>query len=42
MSGYVTMAPLHARLTGEDPYGPKALERYLAILRAVAVGLWSP
>jgi AcrR family transcriptional regulator len=41
LSGYVTMAPLHARLTGDDPYGPKAMARYLDVMRAVAAGLWN-
>jgi len=40
MSGYVTMAPLHARLTGEDPHGPSAVARHLEILTAVAGSLW--
>jgi AcrR family transcriptional regulator len=40
MSGYVTMAPLHARLTGEDPHGPHAIARHLEILTSVAGSLW--
>ncbi len=41
MSGYVTMAPLHARLSGDDPYGPKAVARQLELMRAAALSLWS-
>jgi AcrR family transcriptional regulator len=40
LSGYVTLAPLHARLTGEDPLGRAARARHAALLRAVARGLW--
>jgi TetR/AcrR family transcriptional regulator len=40
MSGYVTMAPLHARITGEDPHGERAIARYIDLMRAVAASLW--
>lgn len=41
MSGYVTMAPLHARLTGQDPYGASAIEEQLLLMANVAMALWS-
>ncbi len=41
MSGYVTMAPLHARLTGRDPHGTEAVGEQLAFMRALARQLWS-
>jgi AcrR family transcriptional regulator len=40
ISGYVTLAPLHARLLGEDPLGPSALEHEDGFLRLVARSLW--
>jgi AcrR family transcriptional regulator len=40
ISGYVTLAPLHAKLLGEDPLGPHALEDEEAFLRLVARSLW--
>lgn len=41
MSGYVTMAPLHARLTESDPYGDAAIEEQLALMARVAMQLWT-
>lgn len=40
MSGYVTMAPLHARLTDSDPYGD-ALDEQLLLMANVAMQLWN-
>jgi AcrR family transcriptional regulator len=40
MSGYVTMAPLHRRLLGEDPLGKRARTRHLAFLKDLAGALW--
>jgi len=40
MSGYITMAPLHRRLLGEDPLGKPARELHLAFLRSLAGALW--
>lgn len=42
MSGYMTMAPLHARLTGEDPYGSQAIASQLLLMQRMARELWSP
>ena len=41
MSGYVTMAPLHARLTGRDPYGKEAVDAQIDLMRRVAGELWA-
>jgi len=40
MSGYVTMAPLHRRLLGEDPLSKRARARHLAFLKDLAQALW--
>ncbi|HEY2510932.1 MAG TPA: helix-turn-helix domain-containing protein [Polyangiaceae bacterium] len=40
LSGYVTLAPLHARLLGEDPHGRAWSARHAALLGAVARNLW--
>jgi len=40
MSGYVTMAPLHRRLLGEDPLSKRARERHLDFLKGLARALW--
>jgi TetR/AcrR family transcriptional regulator len=40
MSGYVTMAELHGRLTGADPLGPAAVAAQLALMRSLAGLLW--
>ena len=40
MSGYITMAPLHRKLLGEDPMSKKARERHLTFLRSLAAALW--
>jgi len=40
MSGYITMAPLHRKLLGEDPLSKRARERHLAFLRTLAGALW--
>src|SRR5215470_11314729 len=40
MSGYVTNAPLHRRLLGEDPLSKRARERHLAFLKSLATALW--
>jgi AcrR family transcriptional regulator len=40
MSGYVTMAPLHRRLLGEDPLGKRARARHLDFLKDLARALW--
>jgi AcrR family transcriptional regulator len=40
MSGYVTMAPLHRRLLGEDPLGKRARTRHLDFLKDLARALW--
>jgi len=42
MSGYVTLAPLHARLLGEDPLSPLALEQQAAMLRLLVSASWAP
>jgi TetR/AcrR family transcriptional regulator len=41
LSGYVTMAPLHRKLLGEDPLGKRAREHHLAFLRSLAGALWA-
>jgi AcrR family transcriptional regulator len=41
LSGYVTMAPIHARLLGEDPLDEEARERHIAFLKRLAKVLWS-
>jgi TetR/AcrR family transcriptional regulator len=41
MSGYVTMAPLHARLTDTDPYGDEAIDEQLLLMANVAMQLWN-
>jgi TetR/AcrR family transcriptional regulator len=40
MSGYITMAPLHRPLLGEDPLGKRARARHLDFLQRLARGLW--
>jgi AcrR family transcriptional regulator len=40
MSGYVTMAPLHRPLLGENPLSKPARERHLAFLKSLATALW--
>jgi TetR/AcrR family transcriptional regulator len=40
MSGYVTMAPLHARLTGRDPHGREAIAAQIELMRHLARELW--
>jgi len=40
MSGYVTMAPLHARLLGGDPLSRRAREAHLAFMKTLADKLW--
>jgi TetR/AcrR family transcriptional regulator len=40
MSGYVTLGPLHARLTGTDPYGDEAVNEQLTLMAQVAMQLW--
>jgi TetR/AcrR family transcriptional regulator len=42
ISGYVTLAPLHARLTGRDPLGAEALGEQLALMGALTRQLWAP
>jgi TetR/AcrR family transcriptional regulator len=42
ISGYVTLASLHARLLGEDPLGEAALARQREFLRVAARALWRP
>jgi AcrR family transcriptional regulator len=41
MSGYVTLAPLHARLTDADPYSDAALDDQLLLMANVAMQLWN-
>jgi AcrR family transcriptional regulator len=41
MSGYVTMAPLHRRLLGEDPLGKPMRTRHLAFMKDLAQALWT-
>jgi TetR/AcrR family transcriptional regulator len=41
MSGYVTMAGLHARLIGADPLGPRAIAAQLALMRGLVGALWA-
>ncbi len=40
LSGYVTLAPLHARVLGGDPLSDKYVDRYLAVLGDLAGALW--
>lgn len=40
MSGYVTMAPLHARLMGRDPSSEDAIGEQLELMRGVSALLW--
>ena len=40
MSGYVTMASLHARLTGRRPLETPAIEHQLELMRRMAGELW--
>jgi AcrR family transcriptional regulator len=40
LSGLVTLAPLHARLLGEDPNGRAARASQAALLGAIARGSW--
>ncbi len=40
MSGYVTMAQLHARLTGQQPLEAPAIEHQLELMRRMAGELW--
>lgn len=40
MSGYVTMAPLHARLMGRDPGSEDAIRDQLELMRGVSALLW--
>ena len=40
MSGYITMAPLHRPLLGEDPLSQRARARHLRFLQRLARGLW--
>ena len=40
LSGYVTMAPLHARLLGVDPLGEDAIHRQLTIFRGLAASFF--
>jgi TetR/AcrR family transcriptional regulator len=40
MSGYVTMASLHERLTGQEPLLAPAVEHHLALMRRMAGELW--
>jgi hypothetical protein len=41
ISGYVTLAPLHARLLGEDPLGEASIAGQHGFLRLVARALWA-
>ncbi len=40
ISGYVTLAPLHARLLGEDPLGEESLAGQRDFLRLASRALW--
>jgi len=40
MSGYLTMAALHARVTGQDPLHPRARDRFSQLLAEMARTLW--
>jgi hypothetical protein len=40
MSGYITMAPLHRKLLGEDPLSKRARDEHLTFLRNLAGALW--
>lgn len=41
ISGYVTLAPLHARLLGEDPLGEDSLAGHREFLQLALRALWS-
>lgn len=41
MSGYITMAPLHRKLLGQDPLSRRARASHLAFLRGLAGALWN-
>ena len=41
LSGYVTMAPFHHRLTGRDPLAPRALAGFTELMSGLARGLWT-
>jgi TetR/AcrR family transcriptional regulator len=40
LSGYVTLAPLHARMLGGDPLSDEHVDRYLALLGNLTAALW--
>jgi TetR/AcrR family transcriptional regulator len=40
MSGYVTMAALHARLTGGEPLGAQAIKTQLELMRHLVSEIW--
>jgi TetR/AcrR family transcriptional regulator len=40
LSGYVTMAPFHHRLTGRDPLAPRALAGFRELMERLARGVW--
>ncbi|MFO0692106.1 MAG: TetR/AcrR family transcriptional regulator [Polyangiales bacterium] len=40
MSGYVTMAPLHARLMGRDPGSKAAIDEQLELMHGLSALLW--
>jgi AcrR family transcriptional regulator len=40
LSGYVTMAPFHHRLSGRDPLAPRQLAGFRALMARLARGLW--
>lgn len=40
ISGYITLAAVHAPLLGDDPLAPDALARHLSVLRRLAATLW--
>lgn len=42
MSGYMTMAPLHARLMGSSPLAPDVVATQLAVMQRLAADLWNP
>jgi TetR/AcrR family transcriptional regulator len=41
MSGYVTMAPLHEKLLGEDPLGASARQHHIEFMKGIARVLWN-
>jgi len=41
MSGYVTMASLHAKLIGRDPLGRPAIAAQLELMRGLVAGIWT-